>query len=228
MNYKRYAYGVSVVCFILGAWGILGEFKVPKSFGKTHFIVGYKGEPVAQISESLDTSAPSSFSADHNHPSEGVHSVLFSPDDNVQQELISLIEQEQASIKMAIFMLTTKEIVNALLQAHARGVKITIITDSMCVKERWSKVTVLTKAGICVYEYKPSSAQTRMNDLMHHKFVIFGKNHCNKTLVWTGSFNFTRSAQVNNQENVVILNDAKVVAKFNTQFKRLKQRSKKL
>lgn len=228
MNYKRYVYGFSVICFILGAWGILGEFKVPKSFGKTHFIVGYKGEPVAHVAESSELSASASLHSDNTHPSGSVHSVLFSPDDNVQQELISLIEQEQTCIKMAIFMLTTKEIVTALLQAHARGVNIIIITDSMCVKERWSKVTTLTKAGICVYEYKPSSTQTRMNDLMHHKFVIFCNNRNNKALVWTGSFNFTRSAQINNQENVVILNDAKVVAKFNTQFKRLKQRSKKL
>lgn len=234
MKYAKYGF---VFCVVVGALGIVGSFKVPKSFGKTHFIVGY---PHVQTSDNPERPVRRSFNegwtAEKNHSKQvgqttdqgGVHCVLFAPDDNVQQELIKLIEHETRSIKMAIFMLTTKAITDALCAAHARGVKVAVITDNMCVRERWSKIHQLTKAGLAVYEYTPAATQSRANDLMHHKFVIFSHNIDNKALVWTGSFNFTQSAQVRNQENAIVLNDAEVVEKFSTQFKRLKKRSKRL
>lgn len=219
-----------VFCVVVGALGIVGSFKVPKSFGKTHFIVGY---PHALSRHSPDVADKRSWTTAEKSVGQttqqgGVHCVLFAPDDNVQQELIKLIEHETRSIKMAIFMLTTKAITDALCTAHARGVKVAIITDNMCVRERWSKIHQLTKAGLAVYEYTPAATQSRANDLMHHKFVIFSHNVDNKALVWTGSFNFTQSAQVRNQENAIVLNDSEVVEKFTKQFKRLKKRSKRL
>lgn len=231
----RYAKYGFVLCLVVGALGVVASFKVPKSFGKTHFIVGY---PHTQTSDNPERPVRRSFNegwtAEKNSSKSvgqttqaGVHCVLFAPDDNVQDELIKLIEQETRSIKMAIFMLTSKPITDALCAAHTRGVKIAIITDNMCARERWSKIHQLTKAGIAVYEYTPPT-QSRANDLMHHKFVIFSHNIDNKALVWTGSFNFTQSAQVRNQENAIVLNDTDVVEKFSKQFKRLKKRSKRL
>lgn len=227
-----------VFCVVVGALGIVGSFKVPKSFGKTHFIVGYPhndgrvSNNTASQDRACNRTADSARTKNNANSGgqttqAGVHCVLFAPDDNVQDELIKLIEQETRSIKMAIFMLTSKPITDALCAAHDRGVKIVIITDNMCARERWSKIHQLTKAGIAVYEYTPPT-QSRANDLMHHKFVIFSHNVDNKALVWTGSFNFTQSAQVRNQENAIVLNDTDVVEKFSKQFKRLKKRSKRL
>lgn len=234
MKYARYGFVLSIV---VGALGIVGSFKVPKSFGRTHFIVGYPHTKAECDGTHDQTSATSTHrssrsraaSADQLTHQAGVHRVLFSPDDDLQQALITLIANEKKSLKTAIFMITTKEIINALIAAHERGVKVTIVTDNMCVRDRWSKIDLLKKAGIAVYEYVPEKAQSRlMNDLMHNKFVIFSDTLDDRPLVWTGSFNFTRSAQLCNQENAVILNDAAAVAKFTQQFKRLKKRSKRL
>ena len=228
MKYAKYGL---VFSFVVGALGIVGSFKVPKSFGKTHFIVGYPHSLSRHSDATADDSTrakSSSKSVGQTSQQGGVYCVLFAPDDNVQDELIKLIENETRSIKMAIFMLTSKPITDALCVAHERGVKIAIITDNMCARERWSKIHQLTKAGLAVYEYTPAATQSRANDLMHHKFVIFSHNIDNKALVWTGSFNFTQSAQVRNQENAIVLNDTDVVEKFTKQFKRLKKRSKRL
>jgi cardiolipin hydrolase len=230
MKYAKYGL---VFSFVIGALGIVGSFKVPKSFGKTHFIIGFpKGALCTTTADTSNATAGVKQSGRETNQAKhegGVHGVLFAHDDNLQERLVQLISHEKRSIKMAIFMITTKEIIHALLAAHARGVKITIITDNICVRDRWSKIDTLKKAGIAMYEYTPAKTSNRMmNDLMHNKFVIFADTLDHQSLVWTGSFNFTRSAQVCNQENVVILSDSAAVEKFAQQFKRLKKRSKRL
>jgi len=62
---------------------------------------------------------------------------------------------------------------------------------------------------------------------MHNKFVIFSCNVGNKTLLWTGSFNFTKSAQLRNQENVVVLDDPCIIEKYEKQFEVIKKRTGK-
>ena len=61
---------------------------------------------------------------------------------------------------------------------------------------------------------------------MHNKFAIFAQNVKGKALIWTGSFNWTKSAHSANQENVVVLDSADIIESFRKQFKILKQRSK--
>jgi cardiolipin hydrolase len=51
---------------------------------------------------------------------------------------------------------------------------------------------------------------------MHHKFVIVD----GKILV-NGSFNWTRNAFTNNQENVIITNNVKMVTAFQAEFEKL-------
>ena len=51
---------------------------------------------------------------------------------------------------------------------------------------------------------------------MHHKFFIVDKK-----LVLTGSYNWTRSAALYNQENVISTDDEFVVEKFLNEFEKL-------
>ena len=51
---------------------------------------------------------------------------------------------------------------------------------------------------------------------MHHKFAVFdGK------IVVSGSYNWTRSAAEDNEENIVVTNEQKIVQSFHEQFGRL-------
>lgn len=148
--------------------------------------------------------------------------VLFSPIDNVKGALLHAIQDEQAAILVAIFMITDKDIAQALIDAHMRGVHVEIITDVGCRRDKFGKVDMLKKAGIVVYVYKPQSANAFISDIMHHKFVIFEKNRSAKPLLWTGSFNFTKSANLNNQENVLIIDDRSVIDRYKDHFLKLK------
>ena len=56
---------------------------------------------------------------------------------------------------------------------------------------------------------------------MHHKFAIFD----NKTLL-TGSYNWTRSAARNNEENFIVTADRLLVQRFDSEFEQLWQKLK--
>ena len=58
---------------------------------------------------------------------------------------------------------------------------------------------------------------------MHNKFVLFENNILGKSLVSTGSFNFTRAAHRNNQENILVLDDDLFVMKYGKKFEQIKR-----
>ena len=148
--------------------------------------------------------------------------VYFSPKDQVAGRLIERIDKEKQSIRIAIYCLSHSGIGRALIRAKKRGVSVEIIVDPFSVKVR-TPLARLVKAGIPVYVWDPVRTPEEQEKrprapLMHDKFCIFGKEN-----VWTGSFNFTNTADLVNQENAVILDEADVVAAFQAQFARIKK-----
>lgn len=151
------------------------------------------------------------------------YEVLFSPQDHVADELISMINKEKKSIKAAVFCLMHRGISNALIQAHKRGVNVEIIVDPFSVKTR-SPVRRIALANVPVYVWNPTTLlkangekQKRRKPLMHDKFCIFGDQR-----VWTGSFNFTFEAATRNRENVVVLENETIARLFLEEFEKLK------
>lgn len=172
-----------------------------------------------------------------------VFQTLFSPDDGIKDIQISLIEQEKKSLDIAIFSFTDADTAHAVIEAHKRGVKVRIVADRGSSTGEFSKIFTLRKAGIpvhiCPVTVERQEEIVNLDDLklddkamagalMHNKFIIFGKTAGDKRLLWTGSFNFTRSANVRNQENVVIVSDSKAINRFAAQFEKLLERSELL
>jgi phosphatidylserine/phosphatidylglycerophosphate/cardiolipin synthase-like enzyme len=152
--------------------------------------------------------------------------VLFSPQDPVADELIDLIQKETRSIRAAVYCLMHRGISRALIDAHRRGVSVEIIVDPLSVKAR-SPVERMGDANLPVFVWNPKEETRRTKKgkevkvkkpLMHDKFCIFGDR-----LVWTGSFNFTFDAANSNQENVVVLENRAVAARYLEEFERLKK-----
>lgn len=56
--------------------------------------------------------------------------------------------------------------------------------------------------------------------IMHHKVIIID----GRTVI-TGSFNFTGSAQTQNDENVLIIEDAGLAARYTEEFERVYQQA---
>lgn len=203
------------------------SINLPEAFGKKQFIIGVDTQEIVKRA-AITTNIKSV------KPSEGIRQILFAPDDDILAVLIELIAKEKKSIRLAAFLLTDQQVANALLEAKARGVEVEIIFDQKSVKSRGCvKIAKsLAKKGIRIFVYKPledkklSSNKTfNLSNLMHNKFIIFSDNTMlQKSLVWTGSFNFTYSARKTNQENVIILDDAYAVQKFTERFDYLKNK----
>jgi len=153
--------------------------------------------------------------------------VFFSPSDHVADRLISYIDEEKKSIKVAVYCLTHHKIAQALIQAKERGVEVEMVVDPFSVRTK-SPLHKIAKSGIPIYVWDPAAQSTLFHtkkdkrfhrSLMHDKFCVFGNN-----LVWTGSFNFTYDAANSHQENVIVLEDLTLAQCYIEEFNLMKAR----
>jgi phosphatidylserine/phosphatidylglycerophosphate/cardiolipin synthase-like enzyme len=186
--------------------------------GRTHFIVGYPHEKIAQTHTAKDVQQQY-----HFHPDQRAY---FSPDDDIASRLVECIDKEMHAIQGAIFVFTSDPIAQALVRAQARGVAVELIVDGNYKSDRFSKVHRLKEAGIKVFEYDPAHITDMRSNIMHNKFMIFGShgdvNTNDQSYVFTGSFNWTNAATQRNQENALIIYDPTIVERYRTQFALMK------
>lgn len=195
--------------------------KQDQSFGKTHFIIGADVGDVkrSQKSRRLKRSLRV---GDSFGP---IAQVFFSPDDDTRGILLDLIACERGAIYIAAFLLTDEVIAHALIEAKERGVVVQVVTDRLCCRGRHGKIGLLYNQGVNVLVYCGRYRNNKnMSDIMHHKFIVFKKNLLGRSMLWTGSFNFTHSARLRNQENVLILDNTDLIDRYLKQFAVLKTR----
>jgi phosphatidylserine/phosphatidylglycerophosphate/cardiolipin synthase-like enzyme len=225
----RLIYKLLIAFCIISIKPLLAEENSEATFGKTHFIVGYT-EDKKPAEESGDNKEQPTQEIRQDIPynlvcNDCVKCVYFSPDDNVRSVLLYLIEQETKYIQIAMFNFTERKLAQALIDAHARGVEIEVVVDPSNVYNPYGKLSLLHQGGVKLFVYNPRSMQKNVPSLMHNKFVVFGNNILGKSLVCTGSFNFTRAAHHSNQENVLILDDSTIVTRYGKKFEQLKEYS---
>ncbi len=202
---------------------------IPPGFGRTHFIIRGHHHTAPPFARSKNKTAPPLLKPVDT--GEQVCGAFFTPGDDLQSRLISLIDHEQEGIQIAMYLFTDPKIATALCKAYEeRGVSVELITDISCIHNRYNKVENLCNK-ISVFVYHPKSSNPNANraaGLMHNKFLVFKKNKEDKSFVWTGSANFTRVALTrNNEENVVVIDDKNIVRKFSQQFERIKKKCKR-
>ncbi len=209
-NFFITVFGIGIFCSIVAS--------LPPSFGKTHFIIGADSDFIKSSSGRSTVIISPIFSLS---PNEKINHVFFTPDQNVKKILLALLEKEKKSIDIAAFLLTDIAVAKALVAAHKRGVKVRVVTDHTCCKSSSGKVKIVYDAGIPVYVYQGASARKKMSDIMHNKFIVFGENIFKRSIVWTGSYNFTNSAQLYNQENVILSDSFNIIKRFSKKFNNL-------
>jgi phosphatidylserine/phosphatidylglycerophosphate/cardiolipin synthase-like enzyme len=133
----------------------------------------------------------------------------FSPGEECCRRLVGLLGSARKSLDVCVFTITDDRITRALLDAHRRRVAMRIITDNEKATDLGSDIAEIERAGIPL-------RIDRTPFHMHHKFAIV-----DGSLLLNGSFNWTRSASANNQENFVITGDPRLVASFTREFERL-------
>lgn len=137
--------------------------------------------------------------------------VYFSPSKDCEDRTAQAIKETKQEISAAVYSINNKKIVDALLEAKVRGVKIRILTDHIQATQRSSRVLEMIQNGLPVRVHSKHKIE-------HNKFAVY-----DGALVGTGSFNWTGPAARSNSENCVFLNEKEVIGKFQNRFETLWQ-----
>lgn len=133
---------------------------------------------------------------------------LFCPQDACESELIEQIDSAQKSIHCAVYLFTLEDVREAIIRAEERGVDVKLVLETQDSESEWSQ-----------YPSLRDKVDVRLDGnqyLMHNKYCVFdGK------IVWTGSYNWSKSGSERNNENVVILEDSKIAEEYESDFERL-------
>ncbi|WCK54725.1 phospholipase D-like domain-containing protein [Aneurinibacillus sp. Ricciae_BoGa-3] len=122
--------------------------------------------------------------------------------------LESVMDSTNQSLDIACYSLTEKGIVNSIVSAKQRGVKVRLITDrdSTHNKSQAAAIHKILAAGIPVKE-------NNHKGLMHLKITIADS----KTLT-TGSFNYTNAASQYNDEVLMVVHDTSLAKQWDDEF----------
>jgi phospholipase D len=129
-------------------------------------------------------------------------SLCFTPPTGCARVIANLISEAKESVYVQAYGITSNEIVDQLIAAHARGVKVRILIDKSNLTDKYSKMQQMLAVGINV-------SIDKVSGIAHNKVIIIDERK-----VITGSFNFTKSADTRNAENVIIVNDRHVASKY--------------
>ncbi len=148
--------------------------------------------------------------AERPDPSKALKSeAFFSPSDNCTSKIIRLFQEARSRVDVCVFTITDDRIKDAILDAHQRGILVRIISDNDKSNDLGSDIYQLERAGVPV-------RCDRTDYHMHHKFAIFDDES-----LLTGSYNWTRSAARNNEENFIVTQESALVKRFDTAFEDL-------
>ena len=145
----------------------------------------------------------------------GAFENYFAPEDKVAEKIVPRLKQAATTIDFMAFSFTDDDIGNAVLDRARAGVKVRGVFETTGSETQYSEYGKMKKAGLDVW-------QDGNPYLMHHKvFIIDGK-----TVIF-GSFNFSQSAETENDENLLIVDDTALAQQFEAEFARVYDQAKK-
>jgi phosphatidylserine/phosphatidylglycerophosphate/cardiolipin synthase-like enzyme len=132
--------------------------------------------------------------------------VFFSPRGGCTQAIVREMNAARQSILVQAYSFTSAPIASALVEAAHRGVLIEVVLDKSNKTGKYSEADFVAHAGI------PTWLDGK-HAIAHNKVIIL-----DEATVITGSFNFTKAAEENNAENVLILRSPELAARYTRQF----------
>jgi phosphatidylserine/phosphatidylglycerophosphate/cardiolipin synthase-like enzyme len=170
--------------------------------------------PVAFI---LCLSACTLSSVSQEQPSNTPIQVYFSPNGDCSDAIIKEVDSAKSEVLVQAYYFTSAPIGKALIDAHKRGIRVEVILDRSQVKPdgQYCPAKFFFDAGISVYI---DSA----HQIAHNKIMII-----DRATVITGSFNFTRTAEERNAENLLVIPSKELAVKYLENWQRHKEHSTK-
>ena len=127
--------------------------------------------------------------------------IFFSPEGGIAEEIIRQIDNAQEYIDIAIYSFTYQPVAEAIIRAKNRGVKIRILMDKGRAQRKHSVYQFLLDNDI-------ETIQDRRSGYMHNKIAIIDGR-----ILFTGSYNWSKSAEETNQENLLEFIDEEEIIK---------------
>jgi len=122
------------------------------------------------------------------------------------EALAKAIDQARLCVDVAVYDLDLSIISNALINAHRRGVKVRVVTESDNMDSMETKLPLLKEAGIAVIG-------DRREGLMHNKFTVIDRME-----VWSGSMNYTANDAYRNDNNLIRIRSTVLAEDYTVEF----------
>lgn len=122
----------------------------------------------------------------------------------IQDIIVYQIQNAKESLRIAMAWFTNPEIFDALLKACRKGIDVILLINNDLINNRPNGLPFdkLIQNGAQLYIAESPS-------LIHHKFCIIDEK-----VVIDGSYNWTVLAEKNNDENIVVIENGKVINDF--------------
>ena len=128
--------------------------------------------------------------------------VCFSPAGGATDAIVAELGKATNNVLVQAYSFTSAPIAKALVDAHKRGLKITVILDKGQKTAKYSSADFVAHAGI-------TTLIDAKHAIAHNKVMVID----GLTLI-TGSFNFTKAAEESNAENLLIVRDKDLAAAY--------------
>ncbi len=156
--------------------------------------------------------------ADTPNPSTYVNGTLietyFSPDDGVEEAIIEQINNAEESIFFMAFSFTSDPISEAIQARAEDGVVVAgVMDESQINSNQGGEYDAFAQAGFDI-------RKDGIEGLMHHKVFIIDER-----IVITGSYNFSRSAEERNDENILVIYNSEIAEEFLKEFDRVQMQA---
>lgn len=139
----------------------------------------------------------------------------FSPDDVAQPILVDIVNTANESIYFMAFSFTADSIGDAILERAREGVTVAGVMDAEQIESNvGTEFDAFRQAGLNVYQ-DGNAGQ------MHHKIIII-----DESVVIVGSYNFSNSAEIRNDENLVVIYNEAIAKLFVGEFQRIYEQAK--
>ena len=146
--------------------------------------------------------APARAQSDNPDMTVEVLGVYFTPPANAVAAIIKTIDASEREVLVQAYGFTHNAIAQALVRAHHRGVAVRVLLDDKSKNTNRYVIDVLTQAQMDV-RYDGNHA------IAHNKIMVV-----DESVVITGSFNFTNSAETRNAENFLILKSPELARQY--------------
>jgi len=138
-----------------------------------------------------------------------MNQAYFSPGPNCRIAIEQAMETALSELLICVFTISDDRLSDAIMAAHRSGLTVRVISDNDKMHDRGSDVERLSQAGVDVrIDCSPEH--------MHHKFMVIDGH-----TVMTGSYNWTRSAETRNEENIIAVDDPLLANRFSEEFERI-------